>query len=98
MAQHTVDEIKSLSEEDRKDLEQRGETVVQGGTGGKSLEAQIHLAEGRSKGGQSRAQELGTEGYQEMGKKGGLSSNDASGGERAEKEGIPLDESKFTKN
>eukprot|EP00850_Spirogloea_muscicola_P007194 SM000036S13238 [mRNA] locus=s36:64323:65023:- [translate_table: standard] len=98
-----------------------GETVVKGGTSGKSLEAQIHLAEGkpaqalgvlcptgpfaaaelhgtgRSKGGQTRAEELGPEGYHEMGKKGGLSSSGADGGERAAQEGIPIDESKFTK-
>eukprot|EP00850_Spirogloea_muscicola_P000980 SM000003S11225 [mRNA] locus=s3:1597879:1598736:+ [translate_table: standard] len=85
----------------------QGETVVKGGTSGKSLEAQIHLAEGkpaqalgvlrRSKGGQTRAEELGPEGYHEMGKKGGLSSSGADGGERAAQEGIPIDESKFTK-
>ncbi|XP_073020896.1 protein EMB-1-like [Primulina eburnea] len=74
----------------------QGETVVPGGTGGKSLEAQEHLAEGRSKGGQTRKEQMGTEGYQEMGRKGGLSSGDKSGGERAEEEGIPIDESKFT--
>eukprot|EP00897_Mesotaenium_endlicherianum_P001861 jgi/Mesen1/1702/ME000138S00560 len=75
----------------------QGDTIVEGGTGGKSLEAQIHLAEGRSKGGQSRAHELGTEGYQEMGKKGGLSSSGRSGEEAAEEKGIDIDESKFTK-
>ncbi|RRT71704.1 hypothetical protein BHM03_00059268 [Ensete ventricosum] len=74
----------------------RGETVVPGGTGGKSLEAQEHLAEGtvlmfytmtlrdmgrvaykrwlhagRSRGGQTRREQLGTEGYQDLGHKGG---------------------------
>ncbi|KAL9351865.1 hypothetical protein Peur_054545 [Populus x canadensis] len=80
----------------------RGETVIPGGTGGRSLEAQEHLAEvlsllfaGRSRGGQTRKEQLGTEGYQEMGRKGGLSTTDESGGERAEREGIPIDESKF---
>ncbi|NP_001392690.1 em protein H5 [Elaeis guineensis] len=73
----------------------QGETVVPGGTGGHSLEAQEHLAEGRSRGGQTRREQLGTEGYQEMGRKGGLSTTDESGGERAAREGIQIDESKF---
>lgn len=37
------------SEQERRELDERakkGETVVPGGTGGKSLEAQEHLAEG----------------------------------------------------
>ncbi|KAE9610941.1 Protein SLE3 [Lupinus albus] len=72
-----------------------GETVVPGGTGGKSFEAQKNLAEGRSRGGQTRKEQLGTEGYQEMGRKGGLSTMDRSGEERAEEEGIDIDESKF---
>ncbi|MED6156136.1 Protein sle3 [Stylosanthes scabra] len=86
-------------QERRQELDERakqGETVIPGGTGGKSLEAQQHLAEGRSKGGQTRKEQLGTEGYQEMGRKGGLSTMDKSGGERAEEEGIDIDESKFT--
>ncbi|KAG1371558.1 em protein H2 [Cocos nucifera] len=73
----------------------QGETVVPGGTGGKSLEAQERLAEGRSRGGQMRREQLGTEGYQEMGRKGGLSTMDESGGERAAREGVDIDESKF---
>ncbi|KAL3521234.1 hypothetical protein ACH5RR_019383 [Cinchona calisaya] len=86
------------SEQERAQLDARarqGETVVPGGTGGKSLEAQEHLAEGRSRGGQTRKEQLGTEGYQEMGRKGGLSTVDKSGEERAAEEGIPIDESKF---
>ncbi|KAK4253311.1 hypothetical protein QN277_010634 [Acacia crassicarpa] len=90
------------SQQERANLDQKakqGETVVPGGTGGKSLEAQEHLAEGRHRGGQTRKEQLGTEGFQEMGRKGGLSTMDKSGGERAEEEGIPIDESKFrTKN
>ncbi|KAG1339074.1 EMB-1 protein [Trichinella papuae] len=73
----------------------QGETVVPGGTGGYSLEAQEHLAEGRSRGGQTRREQLGTEGFQEMGRKGGLSTTEESGGERAAREGIQIDESKF---
>lgn len=40
---------KMASQQERKELDARakqGETVVPGGTGGKSLEAQEHLAEG----------------------------------------------------
>ncbi|KAK3407841.1 em-like protein GEA6 [Eucalyptus grandis] len=86
------------SRQEREELDRRakeGETVVPGGTGGKSLEAQEHLAEGRSKGGQTRKEQLGTEGYQQMGRKGGLSTGDESGGERTAREGIEIDESKF---
>ncbi|XP_018842263.1 protein SLE2 [Juglans microcarpa x Juglans regia] len=87
------------TERERAELDARarqGETVIPGGTGGKSLEAQEHLAEGRSRGGQTRREQLGTEGYQEMGRKGGLSTVDRSGEERArEAEGVPIDESKF---
>ncbi|KAL3698995.1 hypothetical protein R1sor_017017 [Riccia sorocarpa] len=73
-----------------------GETVVPGGTGGKSLEAQQRLAEGRSKGGQHRAEQLGSEGYSEMGTLGGLSSNGADGAQVAEDRGVEIDTSKFT--
>ncbi|GAB4836055.1 hypothetical protein Ancab_000972 [Ancistrocladus abbreviatus] len=62
------------TEQERRELDERarqGETVVPGGTGGKSLEAQEHLAEGRSRGRQTRKEQLGTEGYQELGSKGG---------------------------
>jgi general stress protein YciG len=88
-------------QESRQELDRKaheGETVVPGGTGGKSLEAQEHLAEGtqtqaisvqdtkrvdetdiilvyvragRSRGGQTRSEQLGHEGYSEMGSKGG---------------------------
>ncbi|CAN6477210.1 unnamed protein product [Victoria cruziana] len=86
------------SQQERADLDERarrGETVVPGGTGGKSLEAQEHLAEGRSRGGQTRKEQLGSEGYQEMGRKGGLSTMEESGGERASREGVEIDESKY---
>ncbi|KAL5720994.1 Protein sle1 [Ranunculus cassubicifolius] len=59
---------------EREELDEKarqGETVVPGGTGGKSLEAQEHLAEGRSRGGQTRKEQLGSEGYHDMGSKGG---------------------------
>ncbi|CAD5325530.1 unnamed protein product [Arabidopsis thaliana] len=68
---------KQLSREELDEKAKQGETVVPGGTGGHSLEAQEHLAEGRSKGGQTRKEQLGHE-------------------ERAEEEGIEIDESKFT--
>ncbi|KAA8517766.1 hypothetical protein F0562_015229 [Nyssa sinensis] len=86
------------SEQERAELDakaRQGETVVPGGTGGRSLEAQEHLAEGRSRGGQTRKEQIGTEGYQEMGRKGGLSTMDKSGGVRAAEEGIEIDEAKF---
>ena len=51
--------------------------------------------EGRHRGGEIRKEQLGHEGYHEMGKKGGLSTEDKSGGERAAEEGIPIDESKY---
>ncbi|KAD5962110.1 hypothetical protein R6Q59_014360 [Mikania micrantha] len=76
-----------ISDEEKKNLDQRaaqGETVVPGGTRGKTLEAQERLAEGRSKGGQTRKEQLGTEGYQEMGKKGGRSTG--AGGKEEEEE------------
>ena len=87
-----------MASKQRQDLNEKakqGETVVPGGTGGKTLEAQEHLAEGRSKGGQTRREQLGTEGYQEMGRKGGFSTMEKSGEERAEEEGVEIDESKF---
>ncbi|PQQ14020.1 em protein H5 [Prunus yedoensis var. nudiflora] len=83
---------------ERAELDSRarqGQTVVLGGTGGKTLEAQEHLAEGRSKGGQTRKKQIGHEGYQEMGRKGGLSTTDEPGGEHAAREGIPIAESKY---
>ncbi|KAL3536543.1 hypothetical protein ACH5RR_005004 [Cinchona calisaya] len=58
----------------------QGETVVPGSASGKSLEAHEHLAEGRSREGQSWREQLGREGYQEMGRKCGPSTTDKSGG------------------
>lgn len=46
-----IERIKNLPEKEKKKLDERanqGETVVPGGTGGKSLEAQLHLAEGET--------------------------------------------------
>lgn len=51
----------------------------------------------RSKGGKTRATQLGHEGYAEMGKKGGLASNGADPDETAEEKNVDIDESKFTK-
>jgi hypothetical protein len=51
----------------------------------------VLISKGRAKGGKHRAKQLGKEGYQEMGKKGGLSSS----GESPEEKGVPIDESKF---
>ncbi|XP_025644982.1 em-like protein GEA6 [Arachis hypogaea] len=82
----------------REELDERakqGETVVPGGTGSKNLEAQEHLVEGRSRGGQTRKEQIRTAGYQEMGRKGGLSTMDKSGGEHVAEEGIDINESKF---
>ena len=53
---------------------------------------------GRSRGGQTRKEQLGHEGYSETGKKGGLSTTEKSGGERAAREVVDIDESKFRTN
>ncbi|KAH8960362.1 hypothetical protein BDL97_06G128100 [Sphagnum fallax] len=63
--------------------------------GGMSKDAQERLIEGARKGGQARAAQLGKEGYQEMGRKGGLTTKDKSGEERAREEGIEIDEAKY---
>lgn len=46
-----IERIKGLPEKEKEELDERakqGETVVRGGTGGNSLEAQLHLAEGKT--------------------------------------------------
>ncbi|KAJ1419331.1 Small hydrophilic plant seed protein, conserved site [Sesbania bispinosa] len=84
------------NQQNRQELDERarqGETVVPGGTGGKSLEAQEHLAEGAGEGRQGRSswdRRVSAYGAQRW-----MSTMDKSGGERAEEEGIDIDESKF---
>lgn len=55
---------------------------------GRCLEAQEHLAEGRSSGGETRREKLRTKGYQEVDRKVGLSTMDQSVGGARPKEGI----------
>ncbi|KAG8085269.1 hypothetical protein GUJ93_ZPchr0010g8799 [Zizania palustris] len=84
-------------QQDRSELDRmarEGQTVVPGGIGGKSLEAQENLAEAAA-GRSTRKEQVGEEGYREMGRKGGLSTTDEAGGERAAREGIDFDESKY---
>ncbi|KAK8946933.1 Em-like protein GEA6 [Platanthera zijinensis] len=79
------------TEQERRKLDEKarqGEAVIPGGAGGKSLEAQEHVAEGRSRGGQARKEQIGTEGYKEIGRMGGLTATEVSGGERAPEEGV----------
>ncbi|KAH0454730.1 hypothetical protein IEQ34_016654 [Dendrobium chrysotoxum] len=87
--------------------EKAGATAMPGGMGGKSLDAQDqNLAEelktyqkkllsgpglGRSRGGQTRKENIGTEGYKEKGRKGGLGKAEETGGERATGTGINID-------
>ncbi|GKF44162.1 embryonic abundant protein 1, partial [Tanacetum coccineum] len=50
----------------------------------------------RSRGGQTRRDQLGTEGYQQMGRKGGLGTGDQSGGDKNQNQnvqGVDVDES-----
>ncbi|XP_020693386.1 em-like protein [Dendrobium catenatum] len=78
--------------QERRELNEQAEmTVKPGGKGGKSLDAQENLAEGRSRGGQTRKEQIGTEGYKEMGRKGGLGKAEETGGERATGTGTNID-------
>ena len=56
------------------------------------------MKEGAHKGGQTRAAQIGKEGYQEMGRKGGLARTGQSGEEAAKEQGIEIDESKYRTN
>ncbi|XP_057756424.1 protein SLE1-like [Arachis stenosperma] len=69
--------IQSTSQLDKKKCEEldkrakQGETVVPGGTGGKNLETQKHIAKGRSRGGQTKKEQLELKRYHEIGTKRG---------------------------
>ncbi|KAG6547987.1 hypothetical protein Mapa_010809 [Marchantia paleacea] len=76
----------SNSEVDDQEVEKKG---------GMSKDAQERLIEGARKGGRARAEQLGHEGYQEMGRKGGLATNDKSGEEAAAEKSIKIDEAKY---
>jgi hypothetical protein len=66
MAQQQAQKAAELQDpEIRAELDRRareeGETIIKSGTGGKTLDAQERLAEGRKKGGRSRSTESGNE-------------------------------------
>ncbi|CAM6109317.1 unnamed protein product [Calypogeia fissa] len=68
--QKGVDENEEL---DQYELDRRaasGETLVKGGAGGLSYEAQQHLAAGRKAGGETRKHQITHEGYHNLGQKG----------------------------
>ncbi|OIT19690.1 PREDICTED: protein EMB-1-like [Nicotiana attenuata] len=84
------------TEQERKELDNKakqGETVVPGGTRGKSLDSQQHLAQGRRQGGETRKEQLGSEGYKEMGRKGGHDSGLQGGRDPEVEQGLDVDES-----
>ena len=66
-----------------------GDVAVEGRQGGSSWDMW------GTRRGQTSKDQMGHEGYQEMGLKGGLSTMDKSGGDPAAEKGIEIDESKF---
>ncbi|KAE8661034.1 Late embryoproteinsis abundant protein B19.3 [Hibiscus syriacus] len=72
------------SQQERQKLDykaRQGETVVPGGTGGKSLDALENLAKEVKEANQTRRGQLRREGYQELGSKGGQRRMDQMGSE-----------------
>lgn len=59
------------------------------------MSLQKRLIEGAKKGGQARAAQMGKEGYQEMGRKGGLATKEKSGEAAAKEQNIKIDEEKY---
>lgn len=81
-----------VSHQDKPKLDakaRQGEIVIPGGTDGKSLEVQENLADVRSRGGETRREQIGGM-ISEMGSKGGMSIIDQSGGETATQERVEL--------
>ncbi|KAK1570433.1 hypothetical protein Q3G72_001813 [Acer saccharum] len=59
----------------------------------KYLKVMLLGVEGRNRGGQTRKEQLGMKGYQELGRKGGMSTGDHQSG--GAYEGVNMNESKF---
>ena len=55
----------------------------------------LAMRSGRHKGGETRAHQLGHEGFEEMGRKGGLASHGGDPYQAAAKQGVHIDEHKF---